>query len=69
MQMLITDNARNRHVHNYALKIEHINLVIQLQVKCLLAILLLGCCQYLGLILSTQALQQIFLIVIVQIAC
>ena len=64
MQMLITDNARNRHVHNYPLKIEHINLVSQLQVKCLqLAILSLGCCQCSGLIPSKQALQEISLIV------
>ena len=33
MQMLITDNAHNERVHSNALKIEHINLVSQLQVK------------------------------------
>ena len=64
MQMLITDNARNRHVHNYVLKIEHINLGSQLQVKSLqLAILLLGCCQCPGLIPSRQAHQEMSLMV------
>ena len=68
MQVLVTDNAHNKHVYNYALKIEHINLVSQLQVKSLqLGILLLGLCQCQDLIPSRQALQQVSLIV--QIAC
>ena len=68
MQVLVTDNAHNGHVDNYALKVEHINLVSQLKVKCLqLAILFLGHFQCPGLIPSRQALQQISLIV--QIAC